>query len=254
MAGIDQYSGTEVRQGFWSATVVYTPAQGGGSLADAIVESAGGGTVSLSGNVGNVNDQIVATFSPPGLEPFELTLTSVCDIAGGSVFTDGVAYYLFASGPLTIGATYDAVSGFGHFAEALGPPACLTEGTQIETQHGVVPVENLQVDDLVLTSGRRYRPIRWIGRQQVLCSAYAPPDSVWPVCVKANTFGPGKPRADLRLSPDHAISWRGRLVPARLLINDMNIRQLPCATVTYIHVEFDEHCLMLRRVWPWKLF
>jgi hypothetical protein len=105
--------------------------------------------------------------------------------------------------------------------------ACFREGTHIATARGPVPVERLRRGELVRTAAGRLRPAIWIGRRRVVCRRQARPEAVWPVRIAAHAFGPGRPARDLWLSPDHAVAFRGALIPVRYLINGATIVQEP---------------------------
>jgi hypothetical protein len=68
--------------------------------------------------------------------------------------------------------------------------------------------------------------------------------------VAAGAFGPGRPHADLFLSPDHAVYVEEVLIPVRHLINGSTIVQVPMERVTYYHVELPEHDVLLAEGMP----
>ena len=125
----------------------------------------------------------------------------------------------------------------------LGPP-CFTAGTMIKTPCGEIPVEDLQIGDLVSTKDHGARPIRWIGQRRVVGQG-----DFAPILFKAGAIGN---RRDLRLSPQHRIllqDWRAELFfgetevlcAANQLLNDSSILKSPCESVTYVHLMFDQH-------------
>ncbi len=249
MSGNDLYTSSEFGFGSWSDTVAYTPAAGG---APATVQVGGfaASTVTLEGSIAQAGDAVTLTIQTGG-QPVQEQLQAVCDIQGGSVFTDLAGdTYLFSDGGLTQGATYDAVPGFGHFADGPPQPACFAAGTRIETRRGPLPVEALRPGDEVravlrASRGGGWAPVIWTGWRQVGCAGHPAPAEVWPVRVAAGAFGPGRPQRDLFLSPDHAVFDRGALVPIRYLVNDATITQSPVAAVTYWHVELPAHDILL---------
>ena len=98
-------------------------------------------------------------------------------------------------------------------------------------------------------------PVRWLGHRTLHCGAYARPELVWPVRVRAGAFGPGLPRRDLLLSPDHAVfvsvdGYGDALVPVRHLVDGVGIRQEEVALVAYWHVELDAHEVILAEGMP----
>jgi len=93
-------------------------------------------------------------------------------------------------------------------------------------------------------------PIIWVGRREVDCSHHAQPRKVWPVRVSAGAFGPGRPHADLFLSPDHAVYVEDVLIPVRHLINGSTIVQVPVDRVTYYHLELPQHDVLLAEGLP----
>ena len=119
--------------------------------------------------------------------------------------------------------------------------ACFAAGTRIETVTGPVTVEDLAVRALVVTKDGRAEPVVWIGSRAIDCERHPKPETVWPVRVDAEAFGPGLPVRDLYLSPDHAVFVNGVLVPVKLLVNGTTIAQVKRSAVTYYHVELPRH-------------
>ena len=129
--------------------------------------------------------------------------------------------------------------------QELAQVACFAAGTLIETVDGPRRVESLDVGDEVVTllggSGR----IVWVGSRAVDCARHPRPEAVWPVRIAAGAFGPGVPRRELFLSPDHAVYVNNVLVPVKLLVNGTSIVQMKRDRVTYYHVELPEHAVIL---------
>ncbi len=121
---------------------------------------------------------------------------------------------------------------------------CFTAGTFIKTPYGEVPVECLNIGDLVETMDNGAQPVRWIGRREVPAEG-----NLAPIHIAANTFGKHR---SLKLSPLHRVLMQNAwaellfgeeevLVAARDLVNDSTVRRVPGGTVEYVHLLFDEH-------------
>ena len=107
-------------------------------------------------------------------------------------------------------------------------------------------MEALRPGDLVLTHEGAIRPIRWIGERRANARAHPEPAMVLPIRIRRDAFGPGQPRRDLWVSPDHAIHVDGMLIAARLLANGASI--LPDPHIEhphYFHVELARHAVLL---------
>jgi collagen type I/II/III/V/XI/XXIV/XXVII alpha len=127
-----------------------------------------------------------------------------------------------------------------------GDSLCFAAGARVLTSRGEVPVETLEEGDLVLgMRGGKFLPVRWIGRRDVDLRTHPDPDSINPVRVCADAFGPGQPHRDLILSPNHALYVDEHLIAARYLINGATIRQEQWDRVVYFHVELESHDVML---------
>src|ERR1019366_2214440 len=123
-------------------------------------------------------------------------------------------------------------------------PICFAAGTRIATPNGEVAVERLAVGDRVLTHFAGERRVVWIGHPTVDCRRQADPTAMFPVRIAAGAFGDGLPRRDLNLSPGHALFIDGVLIPVKYLIDNATITQVRTDTVTYYHIELDEHDLV----------
>lgn len=122
-----------------------------------------------------------------------------------------------------------------------GSPACFASGTQIGVPGGEVAVERLLVGASVSAHFGGVASVVWMGHRRVDCRNHPHPEQVWSVRVRAGTFGRGMPARDVHLSPDHAIFVDGVLIPVRYLINGTNVVQEEIESITYWHVELDQH-------------
>ena len=149
------------------------------------------------------------------------------------------SFGLSTTGPGTVQIVSDGNGG------SLVELACFVTGTRIATERGMMPVEALREGDRVRTLlDGKPRPIIWIGHRRVDCRRHPDPSQVWPICITADAFGPGRPFFDLWLSPDHAVFIDGALIPIRYLVNGRTIFQQAQDTVTYWHVELSEHTVL----------
>ena len=123
---------------------------------------------------------------------------------------------------------------------------CFAAGSQIDTPVGPVAVEHLKSGDAVRLASGGTRAVKWIGWRQIDLRRHVDPEAVRPIRIKAHAIADGAPRRDLLVSPDHAILVDGKLIPARLLRNGTTIvEEHGCQSVTYYHVEFDAHDVLL---------
>jgi hypothetical protein len=125
------------------------------------------------------------------------------------------------------------------------PRPCFLEGTRIETETGLVPVEMLKAGDRVRTLDGAFKPIRWIGSSTVT----RPHAGDWsrndaPVLIRKDALGDGAPHTDLRVSPHHAFYFDGVLVKVKELVNGLTIVRdtgFEASELHYYHVELEAH-------------
>ena len=134
-------------------------------------------------------------------------------------------------------------------------PACFAAGTRIATPHGQIEVERLAIGDLVTTSLGRSVPVKWIGHRRYGGRFLAGNHLVLPVCIKRGAIAPEVPAADLWVSPGHALCLDNALVPAWRLINAVSVIQAAeMESVTYYHIELEEHDVILAENCPAESF
>ncbi len=158
--------------------------------------------------------------------------------SGSGAGAGGTDTIIFGS-PVQAGA-FNIVNG-----TALQAVACFAAGTRIRTQQGDIRIEDLSVGDRVVTVDGEIEPIVWIGKRAVNCRAHPRPETVWPVRVRTGAFAENVPVRDLYLSPDHAVFVNDMLVPAKLLIDGIQITQVKRDQVAYYHVELPRHAIIL---------
>lgn len=141
---------------------------------------------------------------------------------------------------------------------------CFGKGTQIKTIDGYKYIENLQIDDSIITYGSivnntiestaankssttsstttSIKKLKWIGH-------YTDKDfskNTYPVCFKKNSLGSNMPLEDLYVSPLHLIETNnGKMTCARNLINGSSVIWAKhLSSIDYYHIEFDDHCVV----------
>ncbi len=131
--------------------------------------------------------------------------------------------------------------------------ACFAQGMMIETDNGRVPVESLEIGDMVLCGDAEYHPLRWVSQRHIGQPEMAANGDFRPIRICRNALGNNMPDADLVVSPQHRVllsDWRAELmfgaaevlVAAAHLVNDRDIvRDHSCDHVTYCHFMFDDH-------------
>jgi hypothetical protein len=118
--------------------------------------------------------------------------------------------------------------------------ACFCRGTQILTEAGEVPVEDLKVGDRVVTLSGMSKPIVWIGVARSLVSRAN--RAVWPIVVKRGALADNVPHRDLYLTHGHSLYLGGVLIPVENLINHRSILWDETArAIEYYHIELDDH-------------
>jgi hypothetical protein len=135
----------------------------------------------------------------------------------------------------------------GRTSGVKGGPAvsvCYLRGTHIRTPEGECRIEDLKIGDLVVTLSGASKSIKWIGRQRFKKSTECWPKDFEPIRIGCFALDERSPHRGLYVSPNHAIYIDGVLIPAKYLVNGLNITQ--CApegadVIEYLHIELFGH-------------
>ena len=130
---------------------------------------------------------------------------------------------------------------------------CFTPGTTLATPRGAIPVEDLRVDDLVITADNGLQAIRWIGKKRITGARLMAYPKLRPIRIRKDAFGPGLPYRDMHVSPQHRMlisadrtlidhGEKEVLAPAKGLLNDYSVTvDYGIKSTEYIHILFDRH-------------
>ncbi|OIP82665.1 MAG: hypothetical protein AUK37_08700 [Rhodobacterales bacterium CG2_30_65_12] len=133
---------------------------------------------------------------------------------------------------------------------------CFAAGAMIDTPHGEIPVEALQIGDMVRTWDGCILPVKWIGSRHLSWWDLALHPHLRPVRVFAGALGRGLPRRDLVVSPQHRVMLEGAkielcfaaervLVPAISLVDGVHAEsETELDSVSYYHVLLDGHHIL----------
>ncbi len=123
---------------------------------------------------------------------------------------------------------------------------CFAAGTSIAVPDGERTVDELNPGDLVQTLDHGPRPIQSVLKRRLDFGAGAE-DRHKPIVFKPGSLAPGRPKRDLKVSPQHRMLVRARggtqfLAPAKGLIGRIGVRRMEgCKTIRYFHLVFDRH-------------
>jgi hypothetical protein len=132
----------------------------------------------------------------------------------------------------------------------MAPPAaaCFLKGTRIWTPSGETRVEDLRINDLVITASGEAKPIQWVwARRFERQPAQEWADEIAPVRVARSALGPNTPHRDLYLSRYHCLYIDGVLIPAVDLINGSTIARVDAIhlrEIEYFHIKLDRHSVI----------
>ncbi|WP_417278317.1 Hint domain-containing protein [Celeribacter sp.] len=133
---------------------------------------------------------------------------------------------------------------------------CFTPGTLIATPKGEMKVEELKVGDRVITRDNGIQEIRWIGHKVLTGAELAARRALMPVLIRQGALGAGLPERDMVVSPNHRMLVSNEkaallfeehevLVAAKHLTRLEGVDVVEASGVTYIHVMFDRHEVVL---------
>ncbi|MEO0486059.1 MAG: Hint domain-containing protein [Pseudomonadota bacterium] len=133
---------------------------------------------------------------------------------------------------------------------------CFVAGTMIATNKGPMRVEDLKPGHMVLSRDHGFKEIAWAGKKTLNRMDLQISPELRPIRIKANALGKGSPSQDLVVSPNHRMLVSGPevamnfgtdevLVPAKFLLHRPGIDLVTDEGVTYHHILFDRHEVVL---------
>jgi len=159
--------------------------------------------------------------------------------------------------PLVDGARYVTVGGdnLGSSPYDTFVP-CFTPDTRILTAWGPRPIETLRPGDLVFTRDNGPRPIAWIGAKRIGAARLKRAPALAPVRLAPGALGQAGPDRAILVSPNHRVltdDYRTQLyfgedealVAAKHLVGRPGICRWAPPGVTYLHMMFDRHEVVL---------
>ena len=133
---------------------------------------------------------------------------------------------------------------------------CFMAGTMVTTPEGSKAVEELSIDDTVITSSGEVSKVKFVGIQTM--DKFTMPTNRLPVCIRQDALAPNVPNKDLYVSADHAMYVDGILAHAGALVNGISICRVERSELeqnfTYYNVELEDHSLILADNAPAETF
>ena len=127
-------------------------------------------------------------------------------------------------------------------------PVCFLKGTRIWTPDGESGVEDLRINDLVVTSSGEAKPIQWVWKRRLeRLSGQEWAEEISPIRVARSALGPNTPHRDLFLSRYHCLYIDGVLIPAVDLINGSTIARVDAIhlrEIEYFHIKLERHSVI----------
>jgi Hint domain len=125
---------------------------------------------------------------------------------------------------------------------------CFLAGTRIWTPHGESRIEDLRVNDLVITSSGEAKPIQWAwGRRFERPCGQKWPEELAPIRVAPSALGPNTPHRELFLSRYHCLYLDGVLIPVVDLLNRSTITRCRAEDrreIEYFHIKLQRHSVI----------
>ncbi|GBR54009.1 outer membrane protein [Neokomagataea thailandica NBRC 106555] len=210
--------------------------------------TAGSGTVNLSGDGSQLTisgtqmpTNVISGWSPT--DKIDLASIPYGSITSVTTTESGVTFHT-ANGSYSLN-----IPGANKYGYALNKDSdgstiyttCFAEGTHITTEEGDIAVENLKIGTQIHTPNG-LMPLKWLGHRSITVAKQKHPEDNWLVRIRRGAFAEGTPARDLLVTQEHCMVFDGRLVPARMLVNNRSvIVDRSINSYTYYHVELESH-------------
>lgn len=240
---------------------VYAPGDG----ADTITDFNTGNTGTLSDDITTNNDfvdlgafydhidELHADHADDGILNQSNSTTATGDTGDTVDYSDNTQFGTGDS--LTIqGASADGSS----FTIENTGVVCFATGTLILTPDGLVPIERLQIGDLITTHDNGPQPLLWSAARRLGPRDLAAAPHLKPVEIAVGAFGNDRP---LIVSPQHGVlltldgeEYLARAIHLARLKGGMVRQRNDCKRVTYWHLFFDSHQIVFSNGLPSESF
>lgn len=225
----------------------------GGFGNDSMTGGAGADWFAGSG-MGEGATDLIADFEAAGGDVIDLGsyFDSLEDVIASTTEMDDGSILIDLSGGSGLGFVQVLDTTTADLTEANLNIVCFTDGTIIRTAQGEHEIRTLGPGVAVPTYGGSDRTLlavhsRRLGLSELLARAHQ-----WPIVIAAGALGEGRPRRELRVSPQHRILVNSKiagrmtgstaLIPAKSLLDLPGVSQpRPDTPVTYIHLVFENH-------------
>lgn len=183
-------------------------------------------------------------------------------------FNTGGSWY-FIPGPgsaFTVGATLGSYQSHTTTPTPYTTITCFVRGTLIETEHGAVPVEQLQAGTKVLTANGDFKPLRLPMSRKISAHEIERNPKLAPVRIMAGALGNAMPKRDLLVSRQHRMLVSSNVCERMFgqreaLIAAIRLVELPGVfiepdhgEVEYFHLLFDCHEVIFAEGAPTESF
>jgi len=127
-------------------------------------------------------------------------------------------------------------------------PVCFLRGTRIWAPSGERKVEDLRINDLVVTSSGEAKPIQWVwARRFERQYGQKWPEEIAPIRVAPSALGPNTPHRELFLSRYHCLYLDDVLIPVVDLLNKTTITRSSAEhlrEIEYFHIKLERHSVI----------
>ena len=192
------------------------------------------------------NHTIVGGEDPDGSDFDVIDLSGVNARKTETGAESGFIEFLDGAGNVTHTTTYSEIE----------QVICFTPGTRIATPNGTQAVQDLREGDKVFTRDNGIRTISWIGRRELSAHEVSLAPQFQPILIRSGALGDQMPIQDMLVSPNHRMMLANQLaeimfgerevlVPAKHLTGLDGVDQVEACGVTYIHLMFEHHEVIL---------
>lgn len=203
-----------------------------------------GGTISIPSTSALVSGILRphGTISFPFLEG-NITSANITSTGLLTVYTGASASSIQLAGSYS-------VNEFAYLGKSL-TLTCYLEGTNILTARGPIPVENLQIGDVIVCWDPERRQniakaVKWVGSQRnTIKTGKSDDEAGYLVRFASNALGDELPLRDLWVTPEHCMYIDGYFIPSRMLVNGINVTYDKSKTdYTVYHIETEGHSVV----------